>query len=260
MRDRTATGSATGSRPKTRTEPLSAPQQAEDVLDERRLARAVRADEAVDRPAGHGHAHRGQGRLGTEAARQLRHVDDRFTHPRRSSDWLVMRSIKHNSLVGLQPATSRGWGHSRRGRRQVSGASGGGLAPQVGFEPTTLRLTAGCSTAELLRNGPDAANRQYSRAESGQSPASDTKNARGSAGWARIAQLACGRNGVLPRGPTPRPSSAKLAAVTAEASLVSAPFFDDSFLAELEGLAAAAGAAHLAALEDDLHARLASSC
>jgi hypothetical protein len=26
------------------------------------------------------------------------------------------------------------------------------LAPQVGFEPTTLRLTAGCSTAELLRN------------------------------------------------------------------------------------------------------------
>jgi hypothetical protein len=25
-------------------------------------------------------------------------------------------------------------------------------APQVGFEPTTYRLTAGCSTAELLRN------------------------------------------------------------------------------------------------------------
>ena len=25
------------------------------------------------------------------------------------------------------------------------------LAPRVGFEPTTLRLTAGCSTAELLR-------------------------------------------------------------------------------------------------------------
>ena len=25
------------------------------------------------------------------------------------------------------------------------------LAPQVGFEPTTLRLTAECSTAELLR-------------------------------------------------------------------------------------------------------------
>ncbi len=27
------------------------------------------------------------------------------------------------------------------------------MAPQVGFEPTTYRLTAGCSTAELLRNG-----------------------------------------------------------------------------------------------------------
>ncbi len=26
-----------------------------------------------------------------------------------------------------------------------------GLAPQVGLEPTTLRLTAGCSTIELLR-------------------------------------------------------------------------------------------------------------
>ena len=37
----------------------------------------------------------------------------------------------------------------------VAGA-GKGLAPQVGFEPTTLRLTAGCSTAELLRIGPSA--------------------------------------------------------------------------------------------------------
>src|SRR4051812_21363276 len=27
------------------------------------------------------------------------------------------------------------------------------LAPRVGFEPTTSRLTAGCSTAELPRNG-----------------------------------------------------------------------------------------------------------
>ncbi len=26
------------------------------------------------------------------------------------------------------------------------------LAPQVGFEPTTLRLTAECSTVELLRS------------------------------------------------------------------------------------------------------------
>src|SRR5712691_9107265 len=27
-----------------------------------------------------------------------------------------------------------------------------GLAPQAGFEPATLRLTAGCSAVELLRN------------------------------------------------------------------------------------------------------------
>ena len=26
------------------------------------------------------------------------------------------------------------------------------VAPRVGFEPTTLRLTAGCSTTELSRN------------------------------------------------------------------------------------------------------------
>ena len=38
-------------------------------------------------------------------------------------------------------------------RREVVDALRQGLAPQVGFEPTTLRLTAGCSTAELLRNG-----------------------------------------------------------------------------------------------------------
>src|SRR5512139_3275412 len=37
------------------------------------------------------------------------------------------------------------------------------MAPQVGFEPTTLRLTAGCSTAELLRNGPAATANQHSR-------------------------------------------------------------------------------------------------
>ncbi len=28
------------------------------------------------------------------------------------------------------------------------------VAPERGFEPRTLRLTAACSTVELLRNGP----------------------------------------------------------------------------------------------------------
>src|SRR5690349_10694652 len=37
--------------------------------------------------------------------------------------------------------------------RKVIGQAGqNSLAPQVGFEPTTLRLTAECSTVELLRS------------------------------------------------------------------------------------------------------------
>jgi hypothetical protein len=31
------------------------------------------------------------------------------------------------------------------------------MAPQVGLEPTTLRLTAGCSAIELLRSGSTVA-------------------------------------------------------------------------------------------------------
>src|SRR5437867_4181954 len=58
------------------------PQQTENVFDERRLARSVCADKAVDRPAWQRQAHRGQSRRGTEAARQLGHIDDWFTHPR----------------------------------------------------------------------------------------------------------------------------------------------------------------------------------
>ena len=38
------------------------------------------------------------------------------------------------------------------------------LAPQVGLEPTTLRLTAGCSTAELLRNIIESGGDLFSRA------------------------------------------------------------------------------------------------
>ena len=41
-----------------------------------------------------------------------------------------------------------------------------GLAPQVGLEPTTLRLTAGCSTIELLRNTLTAATRWARRTSS----------------------------------------------------------------------------------------------
>jgi hypothetical protein len=35
------------------------------------------------------------------------------------------------------------------------------LAPQVGLEPTTLRLTAECSAIELLRNNGTAENNEF---------------------------------------------------------------------------------------------------
>ena len=51
-------------------------------------------------------------------------------------------------LAGLRQAQKDRW-------RQPTGrwrSEGNNLAPQVGFEPTTLRLTAECSTIELLRS------------------------------------------------------------------------------------------------------------
>src|SRR5579884_1597037 len=56
-------------------------------------------------------------------------------------------SRKRGQLRGCtrREALTGGW-ESLRGK---------GLAPQVGLEPTTLRLTAECSTIELLRSSPD---------------------------------------------------------------------------------------------------------
>ena len=49
------------------------------------------------------------------------------------------------------------WAHTLVARVEAAGLATAStrlkiLAPEVGFEPTTLRLTAGCSTIELLRN------------------------------------------------------------------------------------------------------------
>ena len=66
---------------------------------------------------------------------------------------------------------------------------GGNMAPQVGLEPTTLRLTAECSAIELLRNmkcGSDL----LSRAVSSQVP---------SACWGLTSVFGMGTGG------TPRP-------------------------------------------------------
>jgi hypothetical protein len=78
------------------------PQQTQNMFDERRLARAVGADEAVDRSAWQGQAHLGQGRPGTEAARQLRDVDDRMDRDvdfRRSPlRYLGKRRVRHQKI------------------------------------------------------------------------------------------------------------------------------------------------------------------
>ena len=48
---------------------------------------------------------------------------------------------------------SCGTGHTNRGSQLAAAPKClDNLAPEVGLEPTTLRLTAGCSTIELLRN------------------------------------------------------------------------------------------------------------
>src|SRR6185503_10923281 len=69
-------------------------------------------------------------------------------------------------------ASERRLGARRRGgqlRVELAGLVGR-LAPQVGFEPTTLRLTAGCSTLELLRTGrPLGARGDYRQAPGGRS-------------------------------------------------------------------------------------------
>ena len=64
--------------------------------------------------------------------------------------------LRADAYLTLQPTQAENEKGQLRDIRQDGGAKSFlelGLAPQVGFEPTTLRLTAGCSTAELLRNG-----------------------------------------------------------------------------------------------------------
>ena len=51
-------------------------------------------------------------------------------------------------------------------RREFWGSQNKIMAPQVGLEPTTLRLTAGCSAIELLRSIAWARKRRYLVVES----------------------------------------------------------------------------------------------
>src|SRR2546428_9191716 len=59
--------------------------------------------------------------------------------------------------VGNFPRCLAPWNQTRtkraEGRERAAGTAASRVAPRVGFEPTTLRLTAGRSTIELPRNG-----------------------------------------------------------------------------------------------------------
>ena len=75
MRRLTATGSASGSMPRMRIVPARRPQQAGQALDRRRLAGAVRAEEAEEAAGGHGEIDAVDGAQRSERARQPVRLD-----------------------------------------------------------------------------------------------------------------------------------------------------------------------------------------
>src|SRR3954447_11856699 len=77
------------------------------------------------------------------------------------------------------------------------------LAPQAGFEPATLRLTAGCSAVELLRNLGGKPSRRAPRARAGPAMVlNDRRNRQRSAASAspvmRSAERDCGLRRSVP--------------------------------------------------------------
>jgi hypothetical protein len=67
--------------------------------DARGLARAILADQAVDRPAWKRQAHRVQSLLGSEPARQVRDSDNGFTHGR-----MPLESVRARSQSASVPS------------------------------------------------------------------------------------------------------------------------------------------------------------
>src|SRR3990172_6335362 len=127
-------------------------QQAQDVLDERRLARAVCADEAVDRPAWQGQAHRGQSRRRTKAARQLRYVDDRFTHARIPSSLSVTTSTRCYRLWSKTAARPQSTSWSVGDEKLVNSnvRPSGVVVSSRGNAPTGMVPTTAAAPADLL--------------------------------------------------------------------------------------------------------------
>src|SRR5262245_4362763 len=62
-----------------------------------------------------------------------------------------MADSRLNSVNPLMHSRIRAGEHENGSRARVGIPEKGGLAPQAGLEPATLRLTAGCSAIELLR-------------------------------------------------------------------------------------------------------------
>ena len=78
-----------------------------------------------------------------------------MTHPAQSARRKSSRkSVQENPLepIHLRWISSRESVHTKKEPPTCAGGSWSFMAPRVGFEPTTLRLTAGCSAVELPRN------------------------------------------------------------------------------------------------------------
>src|SRR5256885_16352462 len=76
-----------------------------------------------------------------------------------------MRAVVIAALPVAAPAFGGGAREKPPQLKELRGLSK--LAPRVGFEPTTLRLTAGCSAVELPRNEPARGARRDIRSKQG---------------------------------------------------------------------------------------------
>src|SRR5215469_6554849 len=74
-----------------------------------------------------------------------------------NADTLAAVGLVLFSAISASPMVAQKTNTSEGGRPQLLNADflhvKKRMAPQVGLEPTTLRLTAGCSAIELLRSG-----------------------------------------------------------------------------------------------------------
>ena len=100
------------------------------------------------------------------SAQTRREIDQKVVESVKKQHEKAVRILNENRVKPYEPAKFPYVAYIKRKRRQSRFAkkgkrktpdltSGAFLAPQVGLEPTTLRLTAECSAIELLRNMVD---------------------------------------------------------------------------------------------------------